>query len=789
MPAFRDFFRPSILCVLLATPFAALRAESWRFVSTPDLFNVDVGDLTRYDADYDGPNSWNADWSAAVDGFFGALVDETPEFVAVAGDLVMARWFQDGTTDGVFGPKLGEDGYGTRDLATEEARVRAAAEFYFGEFRRFFEENGLTPYIATGDHELGDDYSWTSGNQTDDFGKTYGRETVPEHREVLAELFMDPLFADTPEGLAAESVTYNGRPAGGEQAGTAYAIRHRNLLLVSVDVFQQGDPSSAVAQTVTGEQLTWLEDTLAMASADPDIDHIVVQAHTPVLQPVDTRVSGNLKLAGGTGSAFWQALKTHGVDLYLTGEVHDVTVSRESGGSPVQIAHGGILGFPNAVSRVGGRGNFISYLVAEVSADRIDLTIKKIDLHFPNGSTTGKQDAGLQFFQPGNPFTALVKEFSLVNPGAPEVMGAVSLRKGPEGTEFAEPTGVFSGLPAETPGETLGRYRFDTTGDASGFTLDASVQAQPEGASFSLFGESVVGLFLDGDLNQDHHASGDPENGEKWPGTDGGGGGSAFDPSKYVGFTVEADPGKLVEPEALAFQYNRGGGRAPTDGRVRVLADGEPVLTETFMTDESSINTDVPALVDLSALGAARELEFRFQFKDQDTADGFTPSMRLDNVELTGVVRDMTGLESWRLDNFGDHRNAENAANSADPDDDRFANLAEYAFGADPLDAADVPVGALEVADVPDSGGVTLSVLRRAGEGDGTMGAGYSVGGVTYTLLAADSLAVVDPFGADSACFTDRPPADSAGPGMETLEVDAGGGLSAFYRVRVEAAN
>ena len=64
----------------------------------------------------------------------------------------MARWYQDGTNLGVFGPKLGDDNYQVRDLVTEKLRITKAANFYYNEWKRVFDGHNLTPYVCVGDH-------------------------------------------------------------------------------------------------------------------------------------------------------------------------------------------------------------------------------------------------------------------------------------------------------------------------------------------------------------------------------------------------------------------------------------------------------------------------------------------------------------------------------------------------------------------------------------------------------------------------------------------------------------
>jgi hypothetical protein len=69
---------------------------------------------------------------------------------------------------------------------------------------------------------------------------------------------------------------------------------------------------------------------------------------------------------------FWQALKRHQVTLYLCGEVHAITCMERDGVQ--QIAHGGLIGYNTRTN----------YLVADVYPDRLELTLKEIDM-IPSG--------------------------------------------------------------------------------------------------------------------------------------------------------------------------------------------------------------------------------------------------------------------------------------------------------------------------------------------------------------------------------------------------------------------
>ncbi len=67
---------------------------------------------------------------------------------------------------------------------------------------------------------------------------------------------------------------------------------------------------------------------------------------------------------GGDDSEFWRLLDRHDVDLYLAGEMHDMTTLTQDG--VVQIVHGALATWGQA-----------NYLVGRVFADRIELTLKE----------------------------------------------------------------------------------------------------------------------------------------------------------------------------------------------------------------------------------------------------------------------------------------------------------------------------------------------------------------------------------------------------------------------------
>jgi hypothetical protein len=308
---------------------AAAPSDSvFRFVSSPDLFNGDIADVRRGNTFWEpgDPNSWNSSFKASIDNAFDEFRRFAPEAFLMAGDAVQGHWGKDVRRTGIFGP-----------VDTDKAKVRAlhrAANLYYGAWRRNFTDHGLplsTVHAAVGDHEIGDN-PWPAGRfkyqAFDDFKEAWSRH-----------------FTDTWGG----GNRYAMHPRGTAFDDTAYAQwLHPDLLLVTVDVFARD--RSGVHARVAGAQLRWLREVLAGV---PESAQVIVQGHVPVLSPVRTRGSSGLRMEGGRSSRFWQTLNEFGVDAYLCGEVHAVTVSQEAPGRTVQIAHGGLLSWGSTNFLVG----------------------------------------------------------------------------------------------------------------------------------------------------------------------------------------------------------------------------------------------------------------------------------------------------------------------------------------------------------------------------------------------------------------------------------------------------
>ena len=273
--------------------------QSWRFVSIPDFLNVDLT--------YPQPG-----WEETLDYVLKAIKSENPEFILVAGDLVMGRW-------------------------PDKESIKKYAGIYYPAWIKRMQDHDLRFYAAIGDHEIGDN-PWR-GDKV---------ELVSYFKRQFQRYLKMPLNGPL------------------RNKGTAFWFIHENTLFIAVDVFEKGNgPQGGIVISVTGPQLEWFEQVIA---DNPGVENIIVMGHTPILGPVQKESSSGLMLQGGRQSPFWQAMVKHNVDFYLCGEVHAITCTKAD--NVLQIAHGGLFGYNPRVN----------YLVGTVSADKIELELKEIEI-------------------------------------------------------------------------------------------------------------------------------------------------------------------------------------------------------------------------------------------------------------------------------------------------------------------------------------------------------------------------------------------------------------------------
>jgi len=228
---------------------------------------------------------------------------------------------------------------------SETESIYTASKNCYKTTKELFRQAGYgTVLAAVGDHELGGNYGFRVRKKL---------PTVPSYREGFASGWNknqtngEFMFHDLIMGMPS-------RPLGTPFEGSSFAYRYKNALFVSVDAFRlvgDGDANymdrergfggeGAITCDVTGDHLVWFEDILKAArSNDSTIQHIFVQAHLPILQPVRKVQCSGQFFDGADDSDFWRVMNKYNVDLYFAGEVHSNTVTKtgHEGSNLIQI--------------------------------------------------------------------------------------------------------------------------------------------------------------------------------------------------------------------------------------------------------------------------------------------------------------------------------------------------------------------------------------------------------------------------------------------------------------------
>lgn len=271
-------------------------------------------DLFNWNIKYPQPG-----WEKAMDWFLTGMKKEGPAFSLNAGDVMDARWW------------------------SSKKQVRRQTQKYWGGMKQRFEDMNIDLYIAPGDHEYGDDQGLRKMHLAPVFGEQFSK------------------IFDMP------------RNGPSHKKGLAYSFTRGNLAVITVDTFE--DAGDRMSMTVSGRQLSWLEEQLKKYQ---DKDFIIVQGHVPVVGPVRSKNSSANMLEGGTDSDFWQMMVEYGVDAYLCGEHHRITVKKHDG--IWQIVHGALWGTQEDPN----------YLRGSVWPDRLKLELFKFNVKYGEKKLNGQ---------------------------------------------------------------------------------------------------------------------------------------------------------------------------------------------------------------------------------------------------------------------------------------------------------------------------------------------------------------------------------------------------------------
>ncbi len=329
----------------MITPGSPRAEPDLRLLSSPDFLNADVADFEKNGPHFwrgaSVPNGTNGDYERSLNAVLDDWKSTNPDAVLVAGDMVNGHWAMDKAKTGVFGP--------VKTFDQKRKALERAAGTYYPQWLKRFSDRGLPVYTAMGDHEFGDDpFLGPKRRLAPTFEKNYAKYFSKNPAG-------EPLFTERPRGPH-EFSAYAGRP-------------RPDTLVVTLNVFDTTESGTRIR--VDRQQMTWLRKVLAQANRD-NVKWIIVQGHTPILWPVRVRGSSGLHYENGRKSELWKVFKKYGVDLYLSGEVHDLTATEADG--ITQIAHGGAFQY-----------GLTNYLLLDFHGDFVYITARDYDATYRSG--------------------------------------------------------------------------------------------------------------------------------------------------------------------------------------------------------------------------------------------------------------------------------------------------------------------------------------------------------------------------------------------------------------------
>jgi len=293
------------------------QVEPWTIVSAADWHSAEGGVVSK------DPRNFERNQESEKRLIAGTVACK-PDVVLIAGDVGSGHW-----TTGA----LRKNGVLAKGETIEQA-IRRLGEKTYRTMKNNFAAAGVERlWICVGDHCIGDN-DWAPGSER--------ARCVPYHRAIFGKSYNTDgrgkwLWPSSVCGAAA-------RPTGTKYRDTSFAVRHKNVLFVIVDIFHQEGSQDrlhprhgSVNPDLVGKHLDWFEKVLAAGRADKSIRYIFVQGHTPALPPIRGQSSSMMMADKYDRSNLWTAMRKHGVDLYFAGEVHATTISKDPRSDVVQI--------------------------------------------------------------------------------------------------------------------------------------------------------------------------------------------------------------------------------------------------------------------------------------------------------------------------------------------------------------------------------------------------------------------------------------------------------------------
>jgi len=253
----------------------------------------------------------------------------------------------------------------------EEAVYQGAYNCYTSVRKMFGMAGYKTLLAAVGDHEIGGNKGFVKVTE-----KNSKLNTIPALRKAFEDGYnrnqMGEYIVD--ERIYFGNASWPSRPVGTDYEGTSFAYIHKNVLFVTVDAFMQVTDDyenyidketgrggeGTITCTVKDSHLSWFRNIISEGNRSEDVNHIIVQAHLPIIQPVRKVSCSGQFFDDARESEFWKIMNDNDVDIYFAGEVHSNTASLSRDGS-------------NLVQIVSRSRAFNNFLKVEVSDESLEV--------------------------------------------------------------------------------------------------------------------------------------------------------------------------------------------------------------------------------------------------------------------------------------------------------------------------------------------------------------------------------------------------------------------------------
>ncbi|TLX78171.1 hypothetical protein E9993_00365 [Labilibacter sediminis] len=319
----------------------AQKFETWRFINIPDYHNAEG--LSR------NIPAREQRIAAQTEQFKSMKKRHGGELIIMPGDCNSGHWYR---------PKYLKQFKSNPDYAyynTKQVILEASRLCYSG-LLDIVHNGGYEHFLmAVGDHELGDN-PWRKGSE------------VSKHISTFRQGFANTFTLDkNGQSRFTEKIgQVLPRPVGTIYEHTSNAVQYKNVLFVTLDMFRFDGKDKILGTQgvingdIDGEHMQWFESVLSEAQKIPSIKHIVVQSHLPIIYPVRKYASSGMLVDKKESEKILDVLRKYKVDLYLAGEVHMNTVTRDTESDLIQLV---------------ARGNNLSNMtLIDVDSDKLSIS-------------------------------------------------------------------------------------------------------------------------------------------------------------------------------------------------------------------------------------------------------------------------------------------------------------------------------------------------------------------------------------------------------------------------------